>query len=57
MKSPIKRFAILFVGIAIIDVSVDFLFEGNIDSMVLTGNIRSFIYIFFGALVVTVLSV
>ncbi len=56
MKSYLKKFALFFIGIAVIDIIVDLLFEGNIESTVLSGNIRSFIYIFLGALVVTALS-
>ncbi len=56
MKSLLKKFALFFIGIAAIDIIVDLIFEGNIESTVLSGNIRSFIYIFFGALVVTALS-
>ncbi len=56
MKSPLKKFVLFFIGIAAIDTIVDLIFEGNIESTVLSGNIRSFIYIFLGALVVTALS-
>ncbi len=56
MKSSLKKFVLFFIGIAAIDIVVEFLFEGNIESTILTGNIRSFIYIFLGTLVVTFLS-
>ena len=56
MKSSLKKFVLFFVGIAAIDIIIEFLFEGNIESTVLAGNIRSFIYIFLGAIVVTFLS-
>jgi len=56
MKSYLKKFALFFIGIAVIDIIVDLIYEGNIESTVLSGNIRSFIYIFLGTLVVTALS-
>jgi len=52
----LKRLGMYFIGIAIIDIIGELFYAGNLESTVLSGNIRSFVFIFIGSFTVTALS-
>ena len=56
MKKFLKRLVVYFIGIAVIDIVFELLYAGNIELTVLSGNTRSFLFIFIGAITVTGLS-
>ena len=52
----LKRLVMIFMGVNVIDIIAEFFYSGNFESTILSGNIRRFVFMLIGAIIVTALS-
>ena len=56
MKKFITRLLMYFVGIGLIDFAVELVYSKGIESTIISGDMKPVLYVFSGALFVTILS-
>jgi hypothetical protein len=56
MTTFFKRLAVIFIGVNVIDIIVEFFYAGNFEATILSGSIRRFVFMLIGAVIISVLS-